>query len=91
MRKGSEGCTERSLYVEYARGRLKYGFLFRFSLFYEYSNLEYVHIHVIYRVDWAEYFIRVLVAAPQEYENTYSTCRKRRHKRAVVRNLYRQR
>ena len=56
-------------------GEYKYGILFIFSLFYEYSNLEYVHIHVIRRVNQAEYVIRVLVAASQEYVNTYSTRR----------------
>jgi len=34
-----------------------------------------VHIHVIYTVHQAEYGIRFLVAASQEYVNTYSTCR----------------
>jgi len=51
------------------------GILFIFSLFYEYSRLEYVHIHVIYRVHQAEYGIHILVAASQDYVNTYSTCR----------------
>ena len=64
-----------ALHVEYAGGRVKYGLLFRFSLFYEYSNLEYAHFHVIYKVDQAEYGIRILVDASQEYVNTYSTCR----------------
>jgi len=56
---------------------MKYGILFIFTLFYEYSTLEYVHIHVIfiYRVHQAEYGIRILVAASQEYVNTYSTCK----------------
>jgi len=66
------------LHVECAGGRTKYGILFIFSLFYEYSNLEYVHIHVIYRANQAEYGIRIRVAASQEYVNTYST------RRAVV-------
>ena len=52
-----------------------YGILFRLSLIYEFSNLEYIHFHVICRVDQAEYVIRILVAASQEYVNTYSTCR----------------
>jgi len=43
-----------SLHVEYARRRIKYGILFIFSLLYEYSNLEYVHIHVIYMVKQAK-------------------------------------
>ena len=64
------------LQVEYGGGgRIQYSILFIFSLFYESSNLEYVHIHVIYRVNQAEYGIRILVAASQEYVNTYSTCR----------------
>jgi len=57
------------------RGGIKYGILFMFSLFYEYRNLECVRIHVICRVNQAEYVIRILVAAPQECVNTYSTCR----------------
>jgi len=46
-----------------------------FSLFCEYLYLEYARIHVIYRVDQAEYVIHILVAAPQEYVNIYSTRR----------------
>ena len=46
-----------------------------FALFYEYSNLEHVHIRVVYRVNQAEYEIRILVAASQKYVNTYSTRR----------------
>jgi len=56
-------------------GGVKYGILFLSSLFYEYSNLEYVHMHVIYQVHQAEYGIRFLVAASHEYVNTYSTRR----------------
>jgi len=56
-------------------GRIKYGMLFLFSLFYEYSNLECVYIHAIYRVDQAEYVIRILVAASQECVKPYSTSR----------------
>jgi len=63
------------LHVEYAGGRKKYGILCIFSLDYEYSNLEYEQLHVIYRVIQAEYVIRILVAASQEYVNTYSTRR----------------
>jgi len=62
------------LHVEYAGGRTKFCILFIFRPFDEYSTLEYVHIHVIYRVHQAEYGIRILVAASQEYVNTYSTC-----------------
>jgi len=64
-----------SLHVEYAERRKKYHILFMFRLFYEYSNLEYVHICVIYRVTQAEYDIRLRMAASQEYVNTYSTRR----------------
>jgi len=53
----------------------EYGIPFILSLFYEYSNLAYVHIHAIHRVYQAEYVIRIRVAAPQEYVNTYSTRR----------------
>jgi len=38
-------------------------------------HLEYVRIHVIYRVDQAEYGIHIRVVAPQEYVNIYSTHR----------------
>jgi len=67
-------CAER-LHVEYAGERIKHGIIFMISLFYDYSNLAYVHIHAIYRVHQAEYGIRILVAASQEYVNTYSTRR----------------
>ena len=63
------------LYVEYVERRTRYGILFIFSLFCEYINLEYVRIHVIYRVHQAEYAILIPMAAPQEYVNTYSTRR----------------
>ena len=48
---------------------------FLFNLFYEYINLAYVRVPVIYRVHQAEYVIHILVAASQEYANTYSTRR----------------
>jgi len=64
-----------SLHVEYAERRIKYGILFIFSPFYEYGHLAYEHVPVEYRVQQAEYSIRIPVAAPQEYVNTYSTCR----------------
>jgi len=60
------------LHVEYVGERVKYSILFLFSLFYVYSNLEYVHIHGIYRVNQAEYGIRILVAASQECVNCLS-------------------
>jgi len=40
------------------------------SLFCEHTNLDYVHIHVICRVNQAEYVIRVRVCVIQEYVNT---------------------
>ena len=46
------------------------------SLFCEYSHLVYVRMHVMYRVNRAEYVMHMLVVAPQEYVNLYST---RRH------------
>jgi len=58
-----------------AERRIRLGILFIFSLFGEYNNLEYVHIHDICRVNQAENIIRILVAVPQEYVNTYSTRR----------------
>ena len=45
------------------------------GLFYEYSHLEYERIYAIYRVTQAEYYIRIRMATPQEYVNTYSTRR----------------
>ena len=64
------GFREGILHIEYAGGRIKHNIVFIFSLFYEYSNLEYVHIHGIYWVIQAEYVSRMLVAASQEYVNT---------------------
>jgi len=58
------------------RGNPKIRCIISINLFCEYTNLEYVHIHVIYRVDQAEYGIHIRVAASQKYVNTYST---RRH------------
>jgi len=63
------------LHVEYAERGKEYGILFIFSLFCEYIHLEYVRIHVIYRVDQTEYGIHILVVALQEYVNIYSTRR----------------
>jgi len=51
----------------------KYGILSIFSLLCEHINLGQVRISVIYRVNQAEYVIRVRVAAPQECVNTCST------------------
>ena len=64
-----------NLHVEYVERRTKYGILFIFSLFCKYINLEYVTICVIRRVNQAGYAIRIPMAAPQEYVNTYSTFR----------------
>jgi len=63
------------LHVAYAERGKEHGILFIFSLFCEYIILEYVGIHVIYRVNTAEYGIHILVVAPQEYMNIYSTRR----------------
>jgi len=63
-----------SPYMLNTRNRGKeYGILFIFSLFCEYIHLEYVRIHVIYKVNQAEYVIHILVVALQEYVNIYST------------------
>jgi len=64
-----------TLHVEYAERGLEYGILFIFSLLCEYIHLEYVRIHGIYRVKQAEHVIHILVVAPQEYMNIYSTRR----------------
>jgi len=61
------------LHVEYAKRGKQSGSPFMFSLFCEYGHLECVHIHVIYRIDQAEYAIHILGVAPQEYVNIYST------------------
>ena len=62
-----------TLYVEYAKRGNEYGILFMFSLFCESIHLDYVRIHVIYRGNQAEHVIHILVVAPQEYVNVYST------------------
>jgi len=64
-----------TLHVEYTERGTEYGILFIFSLFCEFSHLQYVRIHVMYSVDQAEYDIHILVVAPQEYVNIYSTRR----------------
>jgi len=64
-----------TLHVEYAKQSINYGILFKRSLCYEYSNLEYVHIHVMCRVNQAEYVIRIRVAASHEYVEIYLTSR----------------
>jgi len=56
---------------------MKHGILFIVSLLYEYTNLEYVRVHVIYRVNQAEYLIYIRMVASQEYVNIYSTHRPR--------------
>ena len=65
----------KTLHVEYAGRGNECGILFIFSLFGEYIQLEYARIHVIYRVNQAEYVIHIRVVAPQEYVNIYSTRR----------------
>jgi len=64
-----------TLHVEYAERIKVNGILFMFSPFCEYVHLEYVRIHVVYRVNQAEYVIHILMVAPQEYVNLYSTPR----------------
>ena len=64
-----------TLHVEYAEREKEYGILLISILFCEYVHLEYVRIHVIYRVNQAEYIIHIRVVAPQEYVNIYSTRR----------------
>ena len=54
---------------------MQHAILFRSRLFYEYIDLENVCVPVEYRVNQAEYAVRILVAASQEYVNTYSTRR----------------
>ena len=69
--------------------------LFIFSLFCEYIHLEYARIYVIYRVDQSEYLIHIVVVAPEEYVNLYSTRRQgvrisiQHVGRGCVRNLFR--
>ena len=55
----------RVLYVECAERGNEYGIPFISSQFCEYSYLEYVRIHVTYRVSEAEGAIHILVVAPQ--------------------------
>jgi len=64
-----------TLLVENAERRKIDGILFIFSLLYEYTPHEYVRVPVIYRVYQVEYGIHILVAASQEYVNTYLTRR----------------
>jgi len=73
------------LHVEYAEPGEEYGILFIFSLFCEYIQLEYVRIHVIYRVNQAGYGIHIRVVAPLEYVNIYST---RRHRTRFQRRAH---
>jgi len=61
-------CNNLTLHVEQ-----EYCILFIISLFCEYIHLEYIRIDVIYRVNQAEYVLHILVVAPQEYVNIYST------------------
>ena len=63
------------LHVEYAERGNEYGILFIFSLFCDYTRLEYVRIHAICRVHQAEYVIHILVVAPQGYVKIDSTRR----------------
>ena len=65
--------TVTALHVEYADRGIEYGILFMFSPLCEYTHLEYVRIHVICRVNQAGYGLHILLVAPQEYVNIYST------------------
>jgi len=62
-------------HVEYTERGKDYGVLFIFSLFCECIHVEYVRIHLMYRVNQAEYVTHILVVAPQECVNIYSTRR----------------
>jgi len=62
-------------HVEYAERGIINGILFIFSPFHKYSNLGYVPVYVIYRVNQADYGMRILVAACHEKVNTCSTRR----------------
>ena len=64
-----------ALHFEYAERGTEYGILFICGLCCEYSHIECVRIHVIYRVHQAAYVIYILAVAPQEYVNIYSTRR----------------
>jgi len=81
LRKPALRFATETLHVEYEERGKEYGLLFIFRLFCEYIQLEYVRIHVIYRVNQAEYGIHILVVAPQEYLNIYSTRRTETFKR----------
>jgi len=50
-------------------------YIYTYMQFCECINLEYVRMHVIYRVHQAEHAICTLMAASPEYVNTYSTSR----------------
>ena len=58
------------LRVEFAGRRKEYGILFTFRRLCDYTNLENVRIHVIYRAVRAEYIVHGTVAAPPGYVNT---------------------
>jgi len=57
----------------------EYGILFLVSLFCEFIHLDCERIHVIYRVNQAEYVIYILVIAAQGYVIIYSTRRATAH------------
>ena len=44
-----------------------------FACFVNTFYLKYVHVHVIHRVNQADYLIHILVVAPQQYVKIYST------------------
>ena len=59
-----EGCAP---YMSNMRGEEKIRYSCILTLYYEYSNLEYVHVHVVFRANQAEYGIRIRMVASQEY------------------------
>jgi len=69
------GTRVGGLHVECVERGKENGILFIVSLFCVYIQFEYICIHVIYRVNQAEYGMHIFVVAPQEYVNIDSTRR----------------
>jgi len=59
----SSSTTIPTLHIEYAERGNEHGILVKFCTFSECTRLEYVRVHVIYRVNQAEYVIHVRVVA----------------------------
>jgi len=68
-------CLSHPYMLNTRNAEKKSRFRFVFSLLDGCSNLEYGRIYVIFRVTQAEYDICILMAASQDYVNTYSTRR----------------